>query len=80
MRYNDQKKLAFLKIFLGFLIISCSAVKYIRSGFDPVSFNHLSFIAIGILLPLSSLFGLMRVRAEEKRKKGMIEVKESSNL
>jgi hypothetical protein len=77
---QDQKKPAFLKIFPGFLIIGCVAIKYIKSGVDPGSVNNLSFIAIGILLPLSSSFGLLRVRAEEKKEIGMTEVEASSNL
>lgn len=72
--------MAYLQIFLGFLIIGYSTVKYVKSGFELDSVNLPAFAAVGILLPLSSLFGLKRAKAEEERQKEPDKEKESLNV
>ena len=78
MKYNDQKTMAYLKIFLGFLILGYNAVKYVKSGYNLDSINIMLVIAVGVLLPLSSVFGLKRAKAERKQKE-LLE-KEQGNL
>lgn len=80
MKYNNQKKMVYLKVFLGFLILGYNVVKYVKSGYNLDSINIMLVIAVGVLLPISSMFGLKGAKAEEERKAKALQEKESDNL
>ncbi len=78
MRYNDQKKIFYVQLFVGMLVLGYNAGKLLKHGFDAGTVDIPLALAVGVFLPLSGYFGLRRVRATEQRKKALAAAAERS--
>lgn len=71
MRYQDQKKIFYLQLFIGMLLLGYNAGKLLKNGFDTSTVDIPLALAVGIVLPLAGYFGLRRVKATEQRQKAL---------
>lgn len=69
MQYNNQKKMFYIQLFVGMVLIGYNAVKFIRKDYAIDSIDIPVALAVGFILPLSGYFGLRRARAQAAMKK-----------